>query len=384
MLISEKFDLRVPGPTPVPPRIYRAMNRPMINHRGGDFTALFQRLREGIKQIFQTENEVYFVTGSGTAGLEVAVANVVSPGDPVLVLVTGEFGDRFAKICAAYGAQVDRVDVPWGEAVRPELVAPRLATKRYRAVYATHNETSTGVENPIDAIGELVAETEALFVVDTVSSLGGMEFKADAWHCDLVVTGSQKALMLPPGMTLVSVSPKAWPVVEQAQSPRFYFDLRAYRKSAEKNETPFTPNVQILFGLDEALRMIQEEGLENAFARHRTMRRMIRAAVRALGMEPLAAEEVASNTVTAVKAPAGVDPDALRDVVKKRFGIVLAGGQGQLKGKIFRVGHLGYAAPMEMLPVAAALEMALTLLGHPVPLGKGVEAAEKELLAELR
>ncbi|MDI3280719.1 MAG: alanine--glyoxylate aminotransferase family protein, partial [Bacillota bacterium] len=302
----------------------------------------------------------------------------------VLVLVTGEFGDRFARICQAYGAEVDRIDVPWGEAVPVAEVERRLAAKQYRAVYATHNETSTGVVNDVAAIGRLVAGTEALFVVDTVSSLGGMEFRADAWHCDLVVTGSQKALMLPPGMTLVSVSPKAWPVIEAARSPRFYFDLRKYRQSAEKNEVPFTPAVSLLFGLDEALAMLREEGLERAWARHALMARMVRAAARALGLELLAADAVASATVTAVKGPAGVSCDELRSLVKKKYGLVLAGGQGPLKGKIFRIGHLGFADPPDMLSVVAALELGLAELGHPVNLGQGVGAAERELLAAVR
>ncbi|MGE5576715.1 MAG: pyridoxal-phosphate-dependent aminotransferase family protein [Syntrophothermus sp.] len=379
---DEKFELRIPGPTPLPPRVARAMSRPMISHRGNEFATLNKVLLEKLKPVFGTQNDVLILTGSGTAGLEAAVANVVSPGDEVLVVVTGVFGERFAKICGVYGARVERLDTEWGKTADPREVELRLAKNpRIKAVFATHNETSTGVANDIAAIGQIVARTPAVFVVDTVSALGGMEFRTDAWHVDVAVTGSQKCLMLPPGLAVISVSPKAWKVIEGASSPRFYLDLRAYRDSAAKGQTPYTPNISLYFGLEESLRMLEEEGLENSFRRHDLMKRMVRAGVRALGFELLAQDAWASATVTAIKGATGLEPDTLRKVVRTKYGVVLSGGQKSLEGKIFRIGHMGYATPMDMLATLAAVELGLAeITGANRHLGAAVRAAQETWL----
>lgn len=376
---DEKFELRIPGPTPLPPRVVRAMSRPMISHRGNEFAALNKALLEKLRPVFGTKNDVLILTGSGTAGLEAAVANLVSPGDEVLVVVTGVFGERLAKICGVYGARVERLDLEWGKAADPREVQARLAKNpRIKAIFATHNETSTGVANDIAAIGRVVAQTPAVFVVDTVSALGGMEFQTDAWQVDVAVAGSQKCLMLPPGLALVSVSPKAWKAIDGATSPRFYLDLRAYRDSAAKGQTPYTPNISLYFGLEESLKMLGEEGLENSFKRHDLMKQMVRAGIRALGLELLAQDAWASATITAIKGAAGLDPDTLRKVVRARCGVVMSGGQKSLEGKIFRIGHMGYATPMDMLTTLAAVELGLAeVSGSNRHLGAAVHAAEE-------
>lgn len=376
----EHIHLRIPGPTPVAPRIQRAMNRPMVGHRSGEFSKMLTETLERAKQLFQTEQAVMVVSGSGTAGLEMAVANLVSPGDTVLVLVTGVFGDRFTKIAAAYGANVKRLDVEWGMGIDPDAVQEALAADpAIKVVFATQSETSTGVANDIQGIGKVVREFGKLFVVDAVSSLGAMELKMDEWGVDICVTGSQKALMLPPGLALIAVSERAWEAIDTNQNPRFYLDLRAYKKSLKDQTTPYTPAVSLIYGLAESLAMLEEEGYENSFRRHLLMRDMVRAAVKALRLPFFAEETYASPTVTAVKGD-GFDPEAVRKIMRQEFGIVLAGGQQHLKGKIFRIGHMGYMTPLEMLSTIAALEVALKKVGWEFELGSGVRAAQEVLL----
>jgi aspartate aminotransferase-like enzyme len=305
---------------------------------------------------------------------------VVAPGDEVLVLVSGVFGERWAKIAAAYGAKVTRLDARWGTPVDPHQVAVKLAENPgFKAVFATQNETSTTVVNDIAAIGAFVAKTPAVFVVDCVSSLGGLDFRTDEWQVDLAVAGSQKCLMLPPGLALVAVSEKAWKVSEATKSTRFYLDLAAYRELLRKATTPYTPAVSLYFGLEASLELLLGEGLENVFRRHDLMKRMVRRAMKALGLALVAQDGWASATVTGVWAPEGLNPDEFRSLVKKRFGVSLAGGQKDLAGKIFRIGHLGYTTPYDLLGVVAAVELGLVESGHPVRLGSGVAAAEAEL-----
>lgn len=380
MLFDEKVHLHIPGPSPVPPQVQRAMARPMIGHRSGDFSKLLTRLAEEARTLFQTTGDVLTLTGSGTAGMEACVAGVVSPGDEVLVLVSGVFGERWAKIAQAYGAKVSRLDVRWGMPIDPHQVAVKLAENpRFKAVFATQNETSTSVANDIGAIGAYVAKTDAVFVVDCVSSLGGMDFRMDEWQVDLAVAGSQKCLMLPPGLALVAVSEKAWKVIEGTRSSRFYLDLVAYRDQLRKATTPYTPAVSLYFGLEAALTLLFEEGLENSFRRHDLMKRLTRRAMKALGLSLLAEDAWASPTVTGVWAPDGLNPDDFRAKLKKRYGVVLAGGQKDLTGKIFRIGHMGYTTPYDLLGVVAAVELGLKESGHPVTLGQGVAAAQAEL-----
>lgn len=376
----EHIHLRIPGPTPVAPRIQRAMNRPMVGHRSGEFSKMLTETLNRAKKLFQTEQDVMVVSGSGTAGLEMAVANLVSPGDTVLVLVTGVFGDRFAKIATAYGANVKRIDVEWGTGIETSAVWEALtADPAIKVVFATQSETSTGVANDIGAIGDVVKEFGKLFVVDAVSSLGAMEMKMDEWGVDICVTGSQKALMLPPGLALITVSERAWEAIDANGNPRFYLDLRAYRKSLKDSTTPYTPAVSLLYGLSESLEMLEEEGYENSFKRHLLMRDMVRAAVKALRLPFFAEEKYASPTVTAVNG-IGFDPETVRKIMRQEFGIVLAGGQQHLKGKIFRIGHMGYMTPLEMLSTIAALEVALKKVGWEFELGSGVRAAQEVLL----
>jgi aspartate aminotransferase-like enzyme len=356
------------------------MSRPMVGHRSADFSAILTDALNRAKRLFQTDQDVYVLSGTGTAGLEMAAANIIAPGDTVLVLVTGVFGERFVKIAEAYGANVKRIDAEWGFGVDVSKLRTELAADpSIKAVFATQSETSTGVSNDIQAIGNVVKTSQALLIVDAVSSLGAMELRMDEWNVDICVTGSQKALMLPPGLALVAVSEQAWKAIDNNTSPRFYFDLRAYRKSMREQTTPFTPAVSLIYGLAEALQMMEEEGYENSFKRHFLMRDMVRAAVRAIGLPFFANEEYASPTVTSVRGE-GFDPETVRKLMRQDFGIVLAGGQQHLKGKIFRIGHMGYMTPLEMLSTIAALEIALTKAGCKFELGSGVKAAQEVLL----
>lgn len=378
--MQDKQYLMIPGPTPVPPAVAAAMSRPMIGHRTDDFAAMHKRIVERLQVVFQTKNDIFVLTNSGTGGMEAAVANTVSPGDKVLALVAGNFGERFAKIAREYGADVDEVHFGWGNCVDLKTVEEKLSAGGYKVVLATQNETSTGVVNDIAGIGALVGKTPALLLVDGVSGVGGIEIKTDQWNVDILVTASQKAIMLPPGLAMVSVSPKAWEVIRDNKSPRFYLSLPAAKKSYEKWNTAYTPGVSIFTGLDAALEMMMAEGMENVYARHKIMAKAARAAVKALGLELLAPDECASPVVTAVKSPAGIDGDDIRKVLRKEFGVTFAGGQGILKGKIFRIAHMGFAGKMDVIIAVSALEMALARIGQPVDLGSGIRAAQKVFL----
>lgn len=385
MMIKNKQYLLIPGPTPVPPAVQAALTRPMIGHRSEEFARLYERIEERLKIVFQTKNDVLVLTSSGTGGMEAAVANTVSPGDKVLVLVTGNFGERFANIARAYGAEVEELRFAWGKDVDLKVLAKKLARgPGYKAVLATQNETSTGVLNNIAGIGALAAKTDALLLVDGISGVGGVEIKTDEWGVDVLITASQKAFMLPPGLAMVSVSEKAWRVIEKNSAPRFYFNLAAAKKSLAGWNTPYTPNVALFYGLDAALEMMLAEGMENVYARHLLLARATRSAVRALGVDLLSGEHCASPTVTAVCAPDGVDADELRKVLRKEYGVVFAGGQGILKGKIFRIAHMGFAGPMDVIIAISALEMGLKKMGKDVDLGAGVRKAQEVFLDKLK
>jgi len=379
-LLAGKSYLMIPGPTPVPPAVVAAMSRPVVGHRSADFADLYRRVADKLRRVCQTSNEVFVLTSSGTGAMETAVANVVRPGDKVLALITGNFGERFARIARAFGASVVEVNFGWGGAVDPQVVADYLRDREIKAVLATQNETSTGVANDIAALGRLLADHPALLLVDAISGLGGMDIRTDEWGVDLLVGASQKALMLPPGLAFVTVSPKAWRVIERNEGPRFYFDLQAARKAQTNWNTPFTPAVSLFFGLEAALDMILAEGLPRVFERHALLAAAVRAAMRALGLELLAPDEHASHTVTAVVGPEGVAVDELRRVLYSRYGVSVAGGQGVLRGKIFRIAHMGFVDRADVLAVLAALEMALAELNYPVALGSGVRAAQEVFL----
>lgn len=369
----------LPGPTAVPSRILRAMSAPAINHRGPEFKALINEVTVGLKEVLQTENDVLILTASGTGGMEAAVANFLSPGDKALVVSIGSFGDRFVKICQTYGVQVDLLAYPWGEAARPEDVAAKLAAdtgQEIKAILVQQNETSTGVLNDIEAISRARGSHPALLIVDAISGLVAADLPTDAWNLDVVISGSQKAFMIPPGLTMLSVSARAWEAADKCINVRYYFDLKAAREYLEKGQTPFTPAVSVLFGLREGLKMLAQEGLPNAVARHATYRDMVRAAVQALGLEPLAKDDVASPAVTAIKVPAGLTPKDITGRLREKFGVVVAGGQGKLSDSIFRIGHLGYVQPTDIFAALAALEIVLNECGIAVPLGQGVAAAQ--------
>jgi aspartate aminotransferase-like enzyme len=362
------MNLRIPGPTPVSPEVLQAGARPMMDHRGRKFAPIVQRMTARLKEFFQTENDVLLLTTSGTGGLEAAVVNTLSPGDRVLAISIGAFGDRFINIAEAYGVDVTRLNVEWGKAVDPEDVRRALAADAsIKAVLVTHNETSTGVTNPLEEIARIVREYDKLLLVDAVSSLGSIPLYTDGWGLDFVVTGSQKGWMAPPGFAMVSVSPRGWEAYAQAKIPRFYLDVGKARDFVGRGQTPWTPAVSVAYSLDMALEIMAREGMENIFARHRRIGQMVRDGIKALGLELFADERFASNTVTAIKAPEGVEVKALRNLLEDEYDLVIAGGQGQLAGKVFRIGHLGLVSEDDIRAALDALSKALPRVGHAVP-----------------
>ncbi len=382
--MDNKMMLMIPGPTPVPEPVLLALAKHPIGHRSGDFANIMAEVTSGLKWLHQTQNDVLILTASGTGAMEAGIINFLSPGDRVLVGCNGKFGDRWAEVCDAYGLNTERVTAEWGKPLDPEQFRTLLeadTAKQIKAVIITHSETSTGVLNDLETINRHVKAHGALILVDAVTSLGAANVPTDAWALDVVASGSQKGFMLPPGLGFVAVSPKAWEAYATAKLPRYYLDLGKYRKDAAKNTTPFTPPVNMFFALQVALKMMQAEGLEHIFARHLRQMNATRAAMRSLGLPLYAADGAASPAITAV-APAGVDSEQIRSVMKKRFDIVLAGGQDQLKGKIFRVGHLGFVSDRDILTAISALEATLQDLGYDgFTLGAGVTAAAQALTA---
>jgi aspartate aminotransferase-like enzyme len=356
----------------------------MINHRGPEFAAMLGRIREGMGPYFGTTQEISILSCAGTGGLEAAVVNVLSPGDGVLGVSIGAFGDRFAKIAEVYGAEVDRMSAEWGHAARADEVRERLRGGTYKAVLLTHNETSTGVMNPIPELAAAIrAESpDALILVDSVSALGAVPFAMDDWGVDVVVTGSQKAWMAAPGLAMVAASERAWAAMETARMPRFYLDLRKHRDHAATGETPWTPAIGVVFQVDEGLKLMAAEGAENVFARHRACAAATRAGLEALGFALFADPADRSTTVTAAWIPDGLEWKAFNGEVKRR-GVVLAGGQGKLTGRIFRVGHLGSVTVDEILGAIATLEAVSVNAGRPVQAGTGVAAAQVAALTAL-
>ncbi|OQA91506.1 MAG: Soluble hydrogenase 42 kDa subunit [Elusimicrobia bacterium ADurb.Bin231] len=345
----KKQYLMIPGPTSVPERIVRAMSREMINHRGSEFVNILNEVSLGVKKCMKTDNDLYIIPSSGTGGMEAAVVNILSPGDPVLVINIGAFGSRFVKILKAYGADVDELKFERGVRAVPEDLDKKLGEKNYIAVFLQHNETSTGVLNDVKKLSEIIHAHGSLVVVDAVSGLLTADLRTDEWGLDVVVAASQKAFMLPPGLSFVSFSYKAWECYEKAKMPKFYWDFKFMKKFAEKGQNPFTPPVSLYYGLLESLKMIQEEGLENVFERHRKLKDMTRTGLKNMNLKLLACDEAASNAVTAVFPPDGMDADMLRKNIKEKFGVMLAGGQEELKGKIFRIGHLGYCCEADVV-----------------------------------
>jgi len=375
-------NLRTPGPTALPPSVREAGGRQMVNHRGDEYRAMQRRIESGMRPYFGTEHDILLLTCAGTGALEAAVVNVLSPGDHVLAVSMGAFGDRFAKVAEVYGAAVTRLEVEWGEAAVPQDVRTAAGSiPGLKAVLLTHNETSTGVTNRIGDLASAIREVapDALILVDAISGLGAIPFAMDEWDLDLVVTGSQKAWMAAPGMSMAAVGPRAWAATETARMPRFYLDLRRHRDSAVNGETPWTPAVAVMYQIDEGLRLMQAEG-DGVFARHEACAAMTRAGLRAIGFELLADDAVASRTVTAVRIPEALDWKTLNADIRAR-GLVLAGGQGKLKGRIFRVGHLGSVTTDDILAAIGVLEEVAMRHGMDVQPGTGVAAAQRALLA---
>lgn len=379
--MQDKQYLMIPGPTPVPPTVTAAMSMPVTGHRAGPFAKMHERVVEKLKKVFQTENDIFVITNSGTGALETAIANTVSPGDKVLSLITGNFGERFASIAKAYKAEVIEVDFGYGNDVDLAVVEKYLGEHPdVKVVLATQNETSTGVCNDIAGIGALVAKTPALLLVDGVSGVGAIEIKVDQWGVDILCTASQKAFMLPPGLAMVSVSDKAWEISKANKSPRFYFSLPAFKKVYDKWNTAYTPAVSLFYGLEASLDMMLAEGLDNVYARHALLARAARAGAKALGLKLLSKDSCASNALTGVWSPEGIGADALRKTIKNEFGVAFAGGQGVVKGKIFRIAHMGFCDKMDIIIAISALEMALSQAGYPVQMGAGVKAAQEVFL----
>jgi aspartate aminotransferase-like enzyme len=371
-------NLRIPGPTALPASVREAGARQMINHRGPEFAAMLGRILDGMKPYFGTTSDVAMITTAGSGGLEAAIVNTLSPGDRVLGVSIGSFGDRFAKIAGIYGADVTRLDAEWGYAAAADEVRERLRTMPdAKAVLLTHNETSTGVMNPVAELAAAVrAETpDALILVDSVSGLGAVPFQMDDWGVDVVVTGSQKAWMAAPGLAMIAASTRGWAAMETATMPRFYLDLRAHRDAAVNGQTPFTPAIGVVFQVDEGLRLMEAEGAESIFARHEACAAAARAGLTALGFELFADQRHASRTVTAANVPDDLDWKAFNTEVKRR-GVVLAGGQGKLTGKIFRLGHLGSVTLEEILGALSTMEFAALASGRSVSPGAAVAAAQ--------
>jgi len=345
--MDDKLMLMIPGPTPVPEQVLLAMAKHPIGHRSSDFNQVMAEVTQGLKWLHQTQNDVLILAASGTGAMEAGMINFLSPGDRILVGCNGKFGDRWAEVGKAYGLNVETITAEWGKSLNPDEFRAKLEAdtdQQIKAVVVTHSETSTGVLNDLETINRHVkAHGEALMIVDAVTSIGAVHLPLDEWGLDVVASGSQKGFMIPPGLGFVAVSSKAWEAYAHAKLPRFYLDLGKYRKDAAKNSTPFTPPVNLFFALQAALKMMQAEGLESIFARHQRQMKGTRAAMKALSLPLFASDQVASPAITAI-APAHVDSERIRSILKKQFDIAVAGGQDHLKGKIFRIGHLGFVS----------------------------------------
>ena len=361
--MEKAVNLRIPGPTPCPDDVLEAVGGPMMNHRGPQFAEIIKRVTEGLNWVFGVSTDVLTITASGTGGLEAAVVNTLNPGDRVLAVCIGVFGNRLASIAETYGAEVERYELEWGVAADPEEIARRLdADPSFKAVLVTHNETSTGVTNPLEAISAVVRARGPLLIVDGVSSVSSIPCPAERWGIDVLVSGSQKGWMVPPGLAFLWLSERAWEASESVTTPRFYFDLRRSRTSLESAQTPWTPALSIFYGLDKAFESLRAEGLEGIYGRHRAVAQYTRDRVRALGLELFAQDEhYASDTVTAVRWPDDVDGLAIAKRARDEFGVVLGGGQQTLRGKIFRVGHMGHFTEED---IAAALDVVERLLAE--------------------
>ena len=372
--MSEKRYLLTPGPTPVPPEVLAAISQPIIHHRGSDFKPIYERSLTRLREVFRTDQDVLLFGAAGTGAMESAVANLCSPGERVLVVSAGHFGERWRSIASAYGAEVEALEYEWGEIPSAEDVAARLQELGgAKAVFITHSETSTGVVCDLQSLAAAVSEHGALSVVDAVSSLGAVPLETDGWGLDVVVSGSQKALMTPPGLAMTSVSERAW--AGRGEAPRFYFDWERTQKGQAALNAPFTPPVSLVAGLDVALGILLDQGLDAVFERHVRLGRACREGAKAMGLELFSPDEDRSAVVTAIRAPDGIDATKLVRSLRDRFGITIANGQGVLKGKIFRIGHIGYFDVFDITTALAAVELVLADLGAEIERGIAVTRA---------
>jgi serine---pyruvate transaminase len=373
-MVGKRY-LMAPGPTPVPPEVLEAGARPVLHHRGPDFRELMLRCLDRLRQVCRTQGDVLVFTASGTGAFESAVANLLSPGERVLAVTAGAFGDRWMAMAKAYGADVQELRYEWGETPQADDVRTRLAETGSEVAFVVHSETSTGVVCDLEAIARAATEAGALVVVDAVSSLGAVPLETDAWGVDVVVSGSQKALMTPPGLSLATVSRRAWDRAATATSPRYYFDWARLQAALEKGSTPSTPAVSLVASLDTALGMLLEEGLEQAFARHAALGRACRTGVKAMGLELFSPDEERSAVVTAVLTPPSVDARELVLALRARFGITVAGGHGELGSRMFRIGHIGHYDVFDITTALAAVEELLVEGGADIERGAAVARA---------
>lgn len=381
--MKDKTFLMIPGPTPVPESVLLEIAKHPIGHRSSEFSSILEEVYANLKYVFQTENDVFMFTASGTGAMCAALENLVNEGDKVLSLVIGNFGNRWAKIAESRGAKVEKIEVKAGEVIDPEVLRKRLkedVNKEIKIVTLTHSETSTGAANDIKTLCSIIKEHGALSVVDGVTSVCAMPCKPDEWGIDVLVSGSQKGFMIPPGLAFLTADEKAWKVYEQCKYPSFYFDWAAHRKSVRANSTPFTPAVNLISGLNVALKMIKEEGIDNMNARHKRHAMALRHALKAINLKLLVEkDENASHSITAILPPDGISVPDIRKAMQKDYDIVVANGQNELKDKIFRMGTLGYVCDRDLIAAVGALEAVLHKLGHKFNLGDGV----KTLIAEL-
>jgi aspartate aminotransferase-like enzyme len=371
-----KYNLMIPGPTPIPTRVLAAMNHDMIGHRGPLFSAVMKEVMEGLRWAYETKNEIFVFPSSGTGGMEAAAVNVLSPGDKVIVLNIGNFGSRWAKICKAYGADVNDVKFERGQAADPKVLEAELKKGPVKAVFMQQNETSTGVLNDVKTLAETVRrlQPDALIMVDAVSGMMAAPLKTDDWGLDVVVAGSQKAFMVPPGVATVSISARAFKAYESSKCAKHYWDWGLMKNEAPKGHTYTTPPESLIFGMREGIKMLQEEGRENVHARHQFNRDLLRTAAKALGLKLLADDSHASPAVTAIFPPDGVDGEKVRAAMRDEFNVEVAPGQSELVGKIFRIGHLGYVDSLDLIGAWAAVEVLFKRMGAKINFGAGVKA----------
>jgi aspartate aminotransferase-like enzyme len=372
-----KYNLMIPGPTPIPTRVLAAMNHDMIGHRGPLFSSVMKEVTKNLEWAYETHNDIFIYPCSGTGGMEAAVVNTLSPGDKVIILNIGNFGVRFANICKAYGLIVNDIKFERGKPANPDVLKNELKKSRIKAVLFQQNETSTGVLNDVETLAKTIRDTqpEAIIIVDAVSGMMAAPLKTDKWDLDVVISGSQKAFMVPPGVAAISISARAWKAYEASKCPKHYWDFGLMKKELPKGHTYTTPPESLIFGLREGLKMLKEEGRENVFTRHEVNRDLVRAAAKGLGLKLLANDYCSSPAVTAIFPPKGINGEEIRKLMRDEFNVEVAPGQSELEGKIFRIGHLGYIEALDIIGTIGALEVLFKRLGAKIPFGNGVKAA---------